>query len=223
MSPEQLEGSPQIDHRADIYSLGVVFYELLTGELPLGRFAVPSQKAEIDARIDEIVLRTLEKNAGDRYQQASDIKVDVEQLSDDDVAAENPQTHQAPLTASSVNTNDFSGHVDIVAYCNIVIGTLALVLGAAGFLFFLTLTDSHNDIMTFFAYSAAAFGVLFGLPAIVGGQAMLQREYWGRGIGIGVAILMLFAFPIGTALAIYMLWVLSNAKCTALFPKGENE
>lgn len=223
MSPEQLEGSPQIDHRADIYSLGVVFYELLTGELPLGRFAVPSEKAQIDARIDEIVLRALEKNAGDRYQHASDIKVDVEQVSDRDASVESSQSHREPPAAPPVDVNDFGGHVDIVAYSNIVIGTLALILGAAGFLFFLTLSDEQNDILTFFAFSAAAFGALFGFPSIVGGQAMLQREYWGRGLGIGMAILLLFVFPIGTVLAIYMLWVLSNEKCAALFPKGENE
>ena len=80
MAPEQMEGTKGIDHRADIYSLGVVFYELLTGELPIGRFAPPSKKVEIDVRLDEVVLRALEKEPEQRYQHASEVKTDMETI-----------------------------------------------------------------------------------------------------------------------------------------------
>lgn len=217
MAPEQLEGSPGIDHRADIYSLGVVFYELLTGELPLGRFAVPSEKARIDARIDEIVLRALEKNVGDRYQHASDIKIDMEHVSQD---ADSRDAQPPPVPSPAISAeeaNDFRGHIDIVAYCNIGIGVLYLCGGVGAFLFLLLLSDGQGDRLTWIACAAAALGTLVGAPLLGGGLALLRREAWGRGVAIGFAILLLFAFPVGTALSIYMLWVLSHEKCRALF------
>jgi predicted Ser/Thr protein kinase len=80
MAPEQVEHPQEVDHRADIYSLGVVFYEMLTGELPLGKFAPPSEKAQVDMRLDEVVLHSLEKEPERRYQHASDIKTDLETI-----------------------------------------------------------------------------------------------------------------------------------------------
>ena len=81
MAPEQIERPNTVDHRADIYSLGVVFYEMLTGELPLGRFATPSQKAAVDTRLDTVILRTLEKEPERRYQHVSEIKTEVKSIS----------------------------------------------------------------------------------------------------------------------------------------------
>ena len=83
MAPEQIEHPDQVDHRADIFSLGVVFYEMLTNELPIGRFAPPSQKVQVDVRLDEVVLRTLEKEPDRRYQYASEVRADVETICSD--------------------------------------------------------------------------------------------------------------------------------------------
>ena len=80
MAPEQLEHPQDVDQRADIYSLGVVFYEMLTGELPIGRFAPPSEKAAVDARVDDVVFHTLEKEREKRFRSAGEVKTSVEAI-----------------------------------------------------------------------------------------------------------------------------------------------
>jgi predicted Ser/Thr protein kinase len=81
MAPEQYRTPDAVDHRADIYSLGVVFYEMLTGELPLGSFPPPSGKPGVDARLDGVVMRALERERDRRWQQASDVKTQVSAIS----------------------------------------------------------------------------------------------------------------------------------------------
>ncbi len=80
MSPEQVEAPGTVDHRADIYALGVVFYQMLTGEMPDQDLQPPSKKVRIDVRLDEVVLRALEQKPDLRYQQASILKTEVETL-----------------------------------------------------------------------------------------------------------------------------------------------
>jgi serine/threonine protein kinase len=79
IAPEQIETPAAVDHRADLYSLGVIYYEMLTGGLPLGRFELPSAKCvALDPRVDAVVLRALEKDRNRRYQQAGEIRAALE-------------------------------------------------------------------------------------------------------------------------------------------------
>ena len=80
MAPEPVEHLGEVDHRADIYALGVVFYQMLTGELPGKSMEPPSRKVQIDVRLDEVVMRALEKDPGRRYSQASVLKTQVETI-----------------------------------------------------------------------------------------------------------------------------------------------
>jgi len=79
-APEQKSDPQRVDSRADIYSLGVVFYEMLTGELPGKKLEPPSKKVQIDVRLDEVVLRALEQKPELRYQQASILKTQIETI-----------------------------------------------------------------------------------------------------------------------------------------------
>ena len=95
-APEQKTDPQRVDSRADIYSLGVVFYELLTGELPGKPLQPPSKKVQIDVRLDEVVLRALEQKPELRYQQASVLKTQLETIATSAAPGRSPNQAEVP-------------------------------------------------------------------------------------------------------------------------------
>ncbi len=77
MAPEQKRGMA-VDHRADIYSLGVMLYEMLCRQTPQGAFPPPSKVAGCDAGLDRIVDRAMQPAPERRYQSSTEMKVDVD-------------------------------------------------------------------------------------------------------------------------------------------------
>ncbi len=135
MAPEQMKGSHNVDHRADIYSLGVVLYEMLTGQLPLGRFEPPSKKVQVDVRLDEVVLRALENEPNRRYQHASEVKTAVESISAEPARppVRSPSWSGTGLSQNQVVLTLVCSFLQILGLISIIVFELPVITGIAGF------------------------------------------------------------------------------------------
>ena len=77
MAPEQKRGM-HVDHRADIYSLGVMLYEMLCKETPQGAFVLPSKRCGLDKRLDSIIIKALAQQPDARFQTTAEMKAAIE-------------------------------------------------------------------------------------------------------------------------------------------------
>jgi hypothetical protein len=159
----------------------VIIYEMLTGEVPVGRFAPPSAKARIDVRLDEVVLRALAKEPERRYQHASQVKSDIEAISG-----------SPPLFAPAVYCGQrprFSRKAIIGAawapfFFIFVLGSLMTVR-----------VESHPTMVEHRSTGfMEADGTLHGDRQIE--SASLRGETW---TGIGLKMLFLVMLPLGLA------------------------
>lgn len=75
VAPESLMLGVEVDGRADIYAVGVMLYQMLTGDIPRGMFKMPSQKFPgLDPRYDAIIRRALENDREERYQSSVELR-----------------------------------------------------------------------------------------------------------------------------------------------------
>jgi len=81
MAPEQHVDAKRVDHRSDLYSAGVIFFEMLTKELPLGRYLLPHERnMDVPKAIDDILAKALSRTAELRYASADKFLDDLKQL-----------------------------------------------------------------------------------------------------------------------------------------------
>ncbi len=174
LSPEQARGEV-VDARSDLYSTGVVLFELLTGKAPFTGDsavaiayqhvsempAIPSTiEPGVSPEIDAVVMRALAKRADDRYQSASDFRADVERaIAGSPVTAAVPtivadQTAMmTPLDASGISTESRTkagggrkGRNSAVFWVLSLIAITAAIIGAVVIGRFLIGSDSGNVV-----------------------------------------------------------------------------
>ncbi|MFC1705531.1 right-handed parallel beta-helix repeat-containing protein [Planctomycetota bacterium] len=123
IAPEQQADSASVDQRADLYSVCVLLYEMLTGERPVGRFKTPTEERKsIPKALDDLVLKGLEPKPEDRFGSARElldvieaVRRSLSRVPEGDVRTEGGV---APSAANAVEAPSIESEAELAAPAN---------------------------------------------------------------------------------------------------------
>ena len=246
MAPEQRLGAPNVDDRADLYAVGVILYEMLTGQLPLGRFPPASElRPGTPEALDEVIHRALATAPTDRFPSAVAFREAIERA---ELRASSPSVPKpaaggaaaaaaalplaAPpppaLTSEEVRIAQARGvlkHVDVLAAADRVIGVLMLLF------FFGGVTLARGDFAGGFPWFLPWFLPIAGTSSVVyliagflflkQGRRLSRLEPGSREGQVTASLFQLILFPpFGTALGIYGLVTMTRHPAHEAFTLG---
>lgn len=191
MAPEQ-GNADKVDHRADIYALGVVLYEMLTGDRPSSPLNLPSQKVQLDIRVDDIVLRALSKEPERRYRTAQDFQTMVETVTPNQQTTSASQDKLDSMPPVPVKSPVDPRIARVLGILIIIGGSLSALMSVYSLLvipLFLSFwSRAHSEIQ-----AVPLLGIMRDSPMLGG---VLQPM--GAPIGIMIVLGIIYSFAVST-------------------------
>ncbi len=125
----------------------------------------------------------------------------------------------------AIMQRDMSGHVKVVAWLHIIFGAMGVLFGLFIVIFFagIGLASDDPDAFQVLSIVGSVFAyimIVLSIPDVICGIYILRYKEWSRILGIILAVFDLFMFPIGTAIGIYILWVLLHDDSIAIFRRS---
>lgn len=130
VAPEALDPDKTPDHRADLYAVGIMLYQMLTGTIPRGNFKLPSVLREgLDPRIDAIIERSIEADPDDRYSSASEIRSAIDPIFSSPITKVEPEPQGDVPVAVAVDKAAKSNSSKTILIAGIASAVILLVVG----------------------------------------------------------------------------------------------
>jgi hypothetical protein len=123
---------------------------------------------------------------------------------------------------NTINQRDLQQHISILGWLYVVGHAFFLVIGGFVFVLLVGLAPVTGDpepmwILSLVGTTVGLLMAALGLPGLLAGYGLLTRKPWARVLAIVVGILSLINFPVGTAIGLYTLWVLTQPTATEYF------